>query len=81
MGYKWRPTKGRVDCRPFPFRSDKYPPNSSICSPSCIYWQICQIRTKRIIKPLSQEDKKLLKKLIRKLKKKLSTEKGVDKSF
>jgi len=41
VGYKWRKTKGFVDCRPKEYKSDIFPRPNTICSEKCIYYFLC----------------------------------------
>jgi len=48
MGYKWRKTSGKCDCRPEEFKRDLFPPNTSLCSPKCIYHIFCQMEINKV---------------------------------
>lgn len=41
MGYKWRKTLGRINCRPKEFQSDIFPMPKLICSSKCPYDIFC----------------------------------------
>jgi len=49
MGYPWRKTKKRLDCRPkeFQLSTNKFPYNTIQCNFHCPYYLICRNKSKK----------------------------------
>lgn len=47
MGYKWRKTLGRINCRPKEFQSDTFPMPKLLCSSKCPYNIFCMAEIKK----------------------------------
>ena len=63
MGYKWRPTLHRLDCRPKSFQLSKksFPKNTTQCNFFCPYYLICQNNSRKKYQ-ISYPQKKVLTK-------------------
>ena len=59
MGYKWRKTLKRLDCRPkeFQLSTEKFPKSAIQCNFYCPYYLICHHKIRKNIKKVIHRKK------------------------